>query len=63
MAIHSQSDIMTLDDFYTTLALAIDEVGPDKEVLLLSKLALLLAHELNHPERAIALIEEAQAEG
>ena len=54
---------MTLDDFYTTLALAIDEVGPDKEVLLLSKLALLLAHELNQPERAIALIEEAQAEG
>lgn len=54
---------MTLDDFYTALALAIDEVGPDKEALLLSKLALLLAHELNQPERAIALIEEAQAEG
>ena len=63
MAIHPQSDIMTLDDFYTALALAIDEVGPDKEALLLSKLALLLAHELNQPERAIALIEEAQAEG
>ena len=52
---------MTLEDFYTALALAIDDVGSDKETLLLSKLALLLAHELNQPQRAIALIEEAKA--
>ncbi len=53
---------MTLDDFYSALAVAIDEVGPDKEALLLSKLALLLAHELNQPQRALTLIEEARAD-
>ena len=63
LSLNSPSDIMTLEDFYTALALASDDVGSDKETLLLSKLALLLAHELNQPERAIALIEEAQAEG
>ena len=62
LSLNSPSDIMTLEDFYTALALAIDDVGSDKETLLLSKLALLLAHELNQPQRAIALIEEAKAE-
>ncbi len=62
LSLNSPSDIMTLEDFYTALALAIDDVGSDKETLMLSKLALLLAHELNQPQRAIALIEEAKAE-
>lgn len=53
---------MTLEDFYSALAVAIDEVGPDQEALLLSKLALLLAHALDHPQRAIALIHEARAD-
>ncbi len=61
LSLNSPSDIMTLEDFYTALALAIDDVGSDKETLLLSKLALLLAHELNQPQRAIYLIEEAKA--
>ncbi len=61
LSLNSPSDIMTLEDFYTALALAIDDVGSDKETLMLSKLALLLAHELNQPQRAIALIEEAKA--
>ena len=61
LSLNSPSDIMTLEDFYTALALAIDDVGSDKETLLLSKLALLLAHELNQPQRAIDLIEEAKA--
>ncbi len=62
LSLNSPSDIMTLEDFYTALALAIDDVGSGKETLMLSKLALLLAHELNQPQRAIALIEEAKAE-
>lgn len=53
---------MTLEDFYTALAIALDEVGPDRESLLLSKLALLMAQALNHPEQAIALIDQAKAD-
>jgi hypothetical protein len=53
---------MTLEDFYSALAVAIDDAGPDQEALMLSKLALLLAHELNQPQRAIALIEEARSQ-
>jgi hypothetical protein len=50
----------TLEDFYTALALAIDQAGLRREGVMLSKLALLLAHELNDPERALALIAQAQ---
>ncbi|MDI9330335.1 MAG: DUF2783 domain-containing protein [Alphaproteobacteria bacterium] len=51
-----------LEDFYNGLALAIDAVGPQKESLLLCKLALLLAQELGRPERAFELIAQAQAD-
>jgi hypothetical protein len=52
----------SLQDFYNGLAMALDAVGPEKESLLLSKLALLLAHELGRPEHALELIEQAQAD-
>jgi hypothetical protein len=50
----------TLEDVYNALAVAIDAVDPAKESLFLSKLALLLAHELNDPDRALGAIEQAQ---
>lgn len=49
----------TLEDFYGAVADAVDAVGPQQEGLLLCKLALLLAHALDNPERAIALVKEA----
>ena len=48
-----------LEDVYAALAAAIDEAGPRYEGLLLSKLALLLAHELNDPGRVLDLMEQA----
>lgn len=49
----------TLEDFYAAVAEAIDVAGPTREALMLSKLALLLAHELQDPARATALVAEA----
>lgn len=51
--------IANIEDFYAALAQAIDAAGPAHESLLLSKLALLLAHALNDPDRATALVAEA----
>lgn len=48
-----------LEGFYSALSDAIDAVGPQREALMLAKLALLLAHELGDAERAQALIAEA----
>lgn len=51
---------MDLEAFYTALSDALDAVGVQGESLLLTKLALLLAHELGDAERARALIEQAR---
>jgi hypothetical protein len=48
-----------LEAFYSALSDAIDTVGPQRESLMLAKLALLLAHELGDCPRAHALIAEA----
>jgi hypothetical protein len=53
----------TLEDFYANLAEAIDTAGPHREALLLSRLALLLAHALDDPARAVALVSEAARDG
>ena len=50
-------DFQGLERVYDLLAISIDEVGKDKEALFLSKLCLLLAHEI--PD--ISKIEEAVA--
>jgi hypothetical protein len=52
------ADVMTFEDLekvYDLLADAIDRAGPEEEALLLSKLALTLAH--NMPD--LAVVEEA----
>lgn len=51
--------ISTLETVYERLAETIDAVGPDRETLLLAKLALLLARELDDPDRVIGLVAEA----
>lgn len=48
-----------LEDIYEALALVVDRVGPERTSLVLAKAALSLAHELDDPARAIALIEAA----
>ena len=49
-----------LETFYDALAGAIDERSGDRD-LFLTRLALLLAHELDDPQRALAAIEAAKA--
>ena len=44
-----------LEKVYDLVAAAIDEAGPDKEALLLSKLCLTLAHNI----KDVSIIEEA----
>jgi len=51
--------IAGLEEIYDTLALAIDATPEDRRELLLAKLALLLANEIDDPQRVIALIGEA----
>ncbi|VVE07958.1 hypothetical protein PPN31114_02485 [Pandoraea pneumonica] len=51
--------IAGLEEIYDTLALAIDATPEDQRELLLAKLALLLANEIDDPQRVIALIGEA----
>jgi hypothetical protein len=46
-----------LERVYERLATAIDEAGPDKSEVFLSKLVLMLAQQLAEPERALAAIE------
>jgi hypothetical protein len=48
----------TLEDVYAAVADGIDEAGPDKEALYLSKIVLLLANALDDPDRALALVRE-----
>lgn len=50
---------LNLEDFYAAVADAVDAAGPEREALLLSKLSLLLAHALDDPGRALALVKEA----
>lgn len=51
--------VTTLETVYERLAEAIDATGPEKETLLLAKLALLLAEALGDPDRVVGLIEDA----
>ena len=48
-----------LETVYTLLALAIDRAGPGREVFALSRLALLLAHELGDITRIERAIHDA----
>lgn len=49
---------VTLEDVYAALADGIDEAGPDREALFLSKVALLLAQALDDPTKALGLVRE-----
>ena len=54
--------MLTADDrdmLWERLAQAVDQVGPDRDRLMLAKLALLLAEALGDAPRAAALIESA----
>lgn len=51
-----------MEDVFEALAAGIDAAGPEREAFFLSKVALLLAHELADPARALALIAAAQAD-
>ena len=57
---NSDSTPTTLEAVYDALALAIDRLCPEREALFLSKLALLMAHQLQDPDQALALIAEAE---
>lgn len=46
----------TLEDVYAAVADGIDEAGPQKEALYLSKIVLLLANALDEPDKALALV-------
>ena len=48
-----------LEALWERLAEAIDEAGPERERLMLAKLALLLAEELGDPARVNELITDA----
>lgn len=48
----------TLEDVYAAVADGIDQAGPEREALYLSKVVLLLANALDDPERALALVRE-----
>lgn len=54
-----QTAVAGLEEIYDTLALAIDAAPEDKRELLLTKVALLLAHEIRDPQRVIDLIGRA----
>lgn len=49
---------VTLEDVYAALADGIDEAGPEREALFLSKVALLLAQALDDPTKALGLVRE-----
>ncbi|AJE98525.1 hypothetical protein [Pandoraea apista] len=55
----AQTAVAGLEEIYDTLALAIDAAQEDKRELLLTKVALLLAHEIRDPQRVIDLIGRA----
>ena len=50
----------TMEDVYSALAEGIDAVGRENESMFLAKVALLLAQEFAHPQRALELIAAAQ---
>ncbi|BDD91596.1 DUF2783 domain-containing protein [Pandoraea sp. XJJ-1] len=54
-----QTAIAGLEEIYDTLALAIDAAPDDKRELLLAKVVLLLAHEIDDPQRVIDCIQQA----
>jgi hypothetical protein len=49
-----------LERLWFALSEAIAAVGPEREAVFLAKLALLLAHDLDDPDRVAALIEDAK---
>ena len=51
----------TLEDFYTALAEGMDAAGREKEAMFLAKVCLLLAEALDDHDRALAMVEAAQA--
>lgn len=53
------SSVEDLENIWERLAEAIDRAGAEREVLFLSKLALLLANDLRNPARVNELIETA----
>jgi hypothetical protein len=55
-------DLTYLEQSYDILALAIDRAGREKAELFLTKLGLLLAHELKDAGRFSALCEQALAD-
>jgi hypothetical protein len=57
-----QTAIAGLEEIYDTLALAIDAAPQHKGELLLAKVALLLAHEIQDPQRVIDLIAQAASD-
>lgn len=52
--------ITDLEQTYDQLAMAIDDATPARSELFLTKLVLLLAHELADPPRFEAMVREAQ---
>ncbi len=46
-----------LEAFYEALAQAIDRAGPNQRDLFLTRLALLLANEIEDPQKALAAID------
>ena len=49
-----------LESIYEKLATSIDAVGPEKASLYLSKVALLLAHELDDSRRVLLALDECR---
>ncbi|MBN4667706.1 DUF2783 domain-containing protein [Pandoraea nosoerga] len=56
---NAQTAIAGLEEIYDALALAIDDAPADERELRLAKVALLLAHEIDDPQRVIDLIGQA----
>jgi len=55
-----QARARAMEDVFLALNSAIDALPPEQESLLLAKVALLLAHELDDAPRAIRAIEAAR---
>ncbi len=56
-------DFKGLEDFYESLAKAIDATDPRQRELFLVRLALVLANEMNNPDQALAAIETSLMTG
>ncbi|MFC6668736.1 hypothetical protein [Marinobacterium aestuariivivens] len=52
--------VQDLETLYDTLAASLDTVGPDREALFLTKLALLMGPEIGDIERVLELIDKAR---